>query len=157
MSDAPVRRILVAVDFSACSKAAVHYAAGLAAPVGATMDLLHVYMPEHHDELHAWWTTLDDRERAAKSLFSYITAARQGQLNELAVEVRLKGVRDVNVRLLEGVAAKAIVSEAKGYDLVVLGTQGRTRLRDFIIGSVAERVVRHSPVPVLVVPDPETA
>lgn len=154
-SNPPPRRILVAVDFSPCSTAAARFAAALAAPVGAVIDLLHVHLHEHDEELHAWWSTLDDRERAARSLLSYITAARQGELNELAVDVRRRGVRDVNVRLVEGVPAKAIVSEAKAYDLVVLGTQGRTRLRDFIIGSVAERVVRHSPVPVLVVPEVE--
>jgi nucleotide-binding universal stress UspA family protein len=156
MVGAPIRRILVPVDFSPCAKAAALFAAGMAAPLGAAVELLHVYLPEHSDELDAWWTTLDDRERAAKSLVSYVTAARQGQLNELAVDVRRRGVRDVEVRLLEGVPAKAIIAEAAAYDLIVVGTQGRTRLRDFIIGSVAERVVRHSPVPVLVVPERDT-
>ena len=51
-----------------------------------------------------------------------------------------------------GPAAETICEEAgKGYDLVVVSTHGRTGLSQFFIGSVAERVVRLSPTPVLVV------
>ena len=54
--------------------------------------------------------------------------------------------------LRRGPAADTICNEAgQGYELVIVSTQGRTGLAHVLIGSVAERVVRHAPVPVLVV------
>jgi nucleotide-binding universal stress UspA family protein len=59
------------------------------------------------------------------------------------------------VRLEAGVPATEIVRLARdGFDLVVLGTHGRTGFQHALLGSVAERVVRRSPVPVLTVRPP---
>jgi nucleotide-binding universal stress UspA family protein len=154
MDDLLLERVLVPVDFSTCSERAVRFAGRLAAPHDARVDLLHVYQePTGMHELEGWWGTLDDVERAQKSLASWIGSQGQGPLNELAVELHRLGVKQVETRLVPGKPAATILQLAPGYSLVVLGTHGRSALRDFFIGSVAERVSRRCPVPVLVVPE----
>ncbi|MCK4718510.1 MAG: universal stress protein, partial [Thermoplasmata archaeon] len=51
----------------------------------------------------------------------------------------------------EGSQAHAIVEEAKEHDLIVMGTLGRTGLGRLLLGSVAERVMRHAPCPVMLI------
>jgi nucleotide-binding universal stress UspA family protein len=53
------------------------------------------------------------------------------------------------VRVELGYAAQGIIDAARGHDSIVMATSGRTALTHFLIGSVAEKVVRHAPVPVL--------
>jgi nucleotide-binding universal stress UspA family protein len=90
--------------------------------------------------------------------------SRSGPLLEPLRQEGRKAVRDVEVagaqasldvitEIVEGVPAEEILdySATHGIDLVVMGTQGRTGVDRFVMGSVAERVVRQSPVPVLTV------
>lgn len=149
----PIRRILVPVDFSDCSKHAAAYAARLATALGARVELLHVFRPgEDWDEMSEWWDTLHPSERSQHSLQTLIQSARQGSLNELAVDVCRAGVEDVGTRLEVGSPAKTILAAAVGCDMIVMGTHGKGGLVELFIGSVAERVARRSPVPVLTVP-----
>jgi len=59
----------------------------------------------------------------------------------------------VTAELKHGVPAEVILDTAKeaGFDLVVVGTHGRRGVKRFLLGSVAERVIRHAHCPVLVV------
>ena len=57
----------------------------------------------------------------------------------------------VSSKLLSGIAAKAIVAETEPGDVIVMATHGRTGVRRWFIGSIAEEVLRHSAVPVLLV------
>lgn len=90
--------------------------------------------------------------------------SRSGPLLEPLRQEGREAVRDVEVagaqasldvitEIVEGVPAEEILdySATHGIDLVVMGTQGRTGVDRFVMGSVAERVVRQSPVPVLTV------
>jgi nucleotide-binding universal stress UspA family protein len=148
-----IAQILVPVDFSACSRKAAEHAAQLAHVTKASVTLLHAWHgPRADTDLSEWWESLRQEERAA-SLASYVTAEQQGRLNELAVLVRRAGVSEVETTLVEGKATKAILERAPDFDLVVMGTHGRSGVSGWLIGSVAERVVRHSPTPVLVVPE----
>ena len=61
-----------------------------------------------------------------------------------------KGI-NVKIRLEEGIPVKTILELSNEYDLIVMGTLGRTGMSKFLMGSVAERVVRASRCPVLVV------
>jgi nucleotide-binding universal stress UspA family protein len=97
----------------------------------------------------------------------YVVDTRVSQSGPLLEPLRQEGrkaVRDVEVagaqasldvitEIVEGVPAEEILdySATHGIDLVVMGTQGRTGVDRFVMGSVAERVVRQSPVPVLTV------
>ncbi|MDQ2056428.1 universal stress protein [Halobellus sp. H-GB7] len=90
--------------------------------------------------------------------------SRSGPLLELLQREGRKAVRNLEeagtqagltvvTEVVEGVPPQEILeySAMQGIDLIVMGTQGRTGIDRFVMGSVAERVVRHSPVPVLMV------
>jgi nucleotide-binding universal stress UspA family protein len=77
-------------------------------------------------------------------------AVAEAYLEDLAARVGRKGVA-VATRVVEGHPAERIVEAARGVDLVVMSTHGRTGLAHFLLGSTAERVVRHATVPVMVV------
>ena len=134
------QRILVPVDFSRTSADVLAFAKGYAADAGAQIVLLHVVEPLHVD-----WkmdTTELQRERQVHS-------ARL--LGELVV--REFGAGKVAAEIRTGAPVEAITSVARQtkVDLIVIGTHGRTGLKRVLLGSVAERVVRHAPCPVLVV------
>ncbi len=61
----------------------------------------------------------------------------------------------VKTLVIEGSPANEIITASKDYDLIVMGSLGRTGLSHLLMGSVAEKVVRHASCPVLVVRAPE--
>lgn len=62
---------------------------------------------------------------------------------------------DVETKLVEGVPVKVILEMSKEYDIIVIGTLGRTGISKLLMGSVAEKVVKASKCPVMVVRSPE--
>ncbi len=137
----PPRRILVAVDFGDASVRALRVAQSLADRFGATITALHaetVDVPPYftHDQLgtverhHA-----QDRQDAERYLAEFVAAHAPA----------------ATARLIEGPPVPTLVSAAIGHDLLVLGTHGRRGPTRWWIGSVAERVVRETPIPALVV------
>jgi universal stress protein A len=140
----PIRKILVPTDFSACAAVAVDHAVELAKRLEAEVRLLHVLpiVPFHVPgadmiQFPAEW--VEDSRNAALAALS--KEARRIAGIGVTTEVR-EGT------LHEGILAAAAESKA---DMIVIGTHGRTGLSHALIGSVAERVVRASPVPVLTV------
>ena len=136
-----VNRILVPVDFSGPSLAAMSYAHSLAALHDASLTVLHVVEPFHADMLMD--TTAIQREQR--------TAAFK-QLRALVAREFPAGAK-ATAKLRTGHPVETITRFAResGADLIVLSTHGRTGLSRALMGSVAERVVRHAPCPVLVV------
>ncbi len=141
-----VRRILCAVDFSDPAHEALHYSADLARLFDADLTLYHVYhfpgygMPEGS-------FVLPGPETMAK-MFAKIDE----RLAEWRAEAAERGAPRVDVATGEGSAWHEIVVRARtGYQLVVVGTHGHSGLRHMLLGSVADRVVRHAPCPVLTV------
>jgi len=141
---ARIERILVPVDFSPCSDSALSYATSLAQKLGAAVDVLHVWEPPAR--LEPWQPAEFDRFMQG-SLDEHRTELERlvGPLREEGIPMRHKVVADT--------AVPGIVHEADtgNYDLIVLGTHGRTGLRRVLLGSVAEAVVRHARCPVLTV------
>lgn len=142
-----IRRILVPVDFSEPSQRALDYAAELARPFGAAIEVLHVA------EVPAFVPSASLPEARASDL-SLVTLVRESadkMLTEFVVAAAARGVVVQASRLELGSPARVIteVAAAGDYDLIVLGTHGRTGLTRALMGSVAERVVRHAPCPVL--------
>lgn len=139
-----LRTILVPVDFSERSRAALNYAITLAQDFGGLLMVLHVL-----DPLLAAGRLESARLRQLKS-----SSRREAeeQLQALRPELVQSGVR-TQLFLRSGPATDIIVAfaVAKKADLIIMGSQGRTGLRRLLIGSVAERVVRHASCPVLVV------
>jgi universal stress protein A len=138
-----ITRILVPIDFSGDADAAFAYASALAATVGASLHLLHVV----EDPLAAgvWSSEIYTAEIAGLQI-NLVRDAEQrlrgyasGKAGEITTEVRT------------GHVARAVLEFAKenAIDLIVMGTHGRTGLAHVVMGSVAERVVRLAPCPVL--------
>jgi nucleotide-binding universal stress UspA family protein len=138
-------KILCAVDFSECSKAALHAAADLAKEHGATLTLVHVTVPPDHLYNGGIFNMAD----AAGA----IDAAAGSALIPWRQDAETRGAPRVDVLTLMGAAWEAIVRLARTSeaDLIVVGTHGRAGLNRALIGSVSERVVRHASCSVLVV------
>jgi len=141
-----VSKILVAVDFSPGSRAAVEYGAMFARALQSTVTLFHVYQTP--DSMSAIVPGADGAADDAKD-----RGLAQTWLEKLRTEA--KEYIDVEVAVLveHGSPAEEIValSHRSGFDLVVMGTHGRTGIRHVLMGSVAEAVVRLAPCPVLTI------
>jgi nucleotide-binding universal stress UspA family protein len=137
----PPRKILVATDFSEASARALRVAEALAARHGSAVTALHaetLEVPPYftHDQL--------------KDVERHRAQARREAQRYLEAYVR-SSAPSAAASLVDGPAVEAILAAAARHDLVVLGTHGRRGPSRWWLGSVAERVVRDSPVPALVV------
>jgi universal stress protein A len=147
-----VRKILVPVDFSDSSRLALAHAAAWAAPFGAKVDVLHVWQAPAFVPL----PSLPETSPTDATLVELVKKTAEQALDRFVADVTQRGIAVREALSEPGSPAHTIVDVAKkgGYDLVVLGTHGHTGLAHALIGSVAERVVRHASCPVLTVPTP---
>ena len=143
-----LKKILVPTDFSEHSAKAVTYGVELAAKFGAELHLLHVV--ETTPIMYGEGAAFVPAETAAQ-----LEAAAVKELNELKVD-SAAGLQVIR-KVVQGPPFVEVVRYAKdnASDLVVLGTHGRGAIAHMLLGSVAERVVRKTPCPVLVVRDEE--
>jgi nucleotide-binding universal stress UspA family protein len=146
-----LKRILAPVDFSAGSAAAFAYARMLAEAFGASVEVLHVVQPPH------FAMPLVTVEAQSLSFDAYARNVSSIELQQFLTEQRLGAHVAVTGRLEFGDPAHIIVKVAAegGINLIVMGAHGRTGLSHFLVGSVAEKVVRHAHCPVLAVPLPK--
>jgi nucleotide-binding universal stress UspA family protein len=140
-----VKRILVATDFSPGAQAAVDLAVTMARAIGGRITLLHV------DDLPAW-AYVGAEAMINEDLLRSLAALSAKKLAEARADLLDKGIT-VEIAQAEGPPYLAIVRAAElgKFDLIVVGTHGRTGLPHFLLGSTAEKVVRSSPIPVLTV------
>ena len=140
-----IKKILVPTDLSELSFAAIEYAKSLSKVYKAKLYLLHsvdvvpvVSFPTVDFTLE---TALNDETEKAKDIV------------EKLISDTLVDADNVTAVVRRGVAYHEIMKFVKdeAIDLIVMATHGRTGLPHIIMGSVAEKVVRHSPVPVLTV------
>lgn len=142
--------ILVPVDFSAHSELALRYATALASRVGASVDLFHVV--EDSVANGAWGSEFfipDFSEFRAR-----LVEEGQRLLERYRTLVGDAGI-PIHTAVHVGQPAQTITEYATtlGADLIVMGTHGRSGLSHLLMGSVAERVIRSAPCPVLTVRD----
>jgi universal stress protein A len=134
------KQICCAVDFSEHSLAALHRAVDLARRLEAELTLVHVFPPHE--------SALARAERALGMAEERIL----GRLGEWRAMAERELGREVRAQLLAGNPARELARRAcRGMDLLVVGTCGPAGLGRMLLGSVAERVVRDAPCPVLVV------
>lgn len=138
------RHIVLATDFSACSNHAATLAEQLALKFDARFTLVHVWEVPAYAYPGVTYSPIDVfsslEELAVKALHDAVEATRP----------RIPSVQGVLRRGAPAEELLAYVTEAKP-DLVVIGTHGRRGAAHLLLGSVAERVVQRSPVPVLTV------
>ena len=142
-----IEKILCPTDFSKASEHALQEAVDLAKALGAKVKVVHVFQRPVGIALEGAPVTIE----AAEQFLEQAHAELQKSLAKLHDQWKDKGV-DLEVELIEGAPYAAIVEEAAQSDLVVMATHGRTGFQRFVLGSVAERVVRTSPCPVFTIP-----
>ncbi len=140
---------MVPHDFSEPANHALTVAASLAAKHGGQVTVLHVLTPFYsgpgyptQDEI-AW-------KRPAE-----IAAERQRWLERIVRDRLKRRARLVTCQVARNEPLPAILKAAKSADSIVMATLGRTGLAHLLIGSVAAKVVRHAPIPVLTVRAPK--
>ena len=131
-----LKRILVPIDFSGCSKKALQYAISLAQDYHARVVLIHVL-----EERLAVGQRLRDLEMELETL------ARQEGRGKVLITTR--------VRVGEPLREIIDLARAEAADLLLISTHARAGLPDFCLGSAAEQIVRYAPCPVLVVREQE--
>ena len=142
-----IKNILVPTDFSASANAALVYAKDLADKFGAHVHLLHVVpLPSFYSA---------SIELSTAPLKEMMLEAETSARDALASRGHAIGLPDsrITVHSTIGLPVSEIFRfiEEEAIDLVVMGTHGRGVVEHLLLGSVAERVVRRSPVPVLTV------
>lgn len=143
-------RILVPVDYSDHSLKALGFAAEIASQSGATLDIVHVWdRPTYVSD-----GVLVGHGKDQRPLGDLIRENAEKEMQEFLGKLALPAGLSVRQRLISGDPAGALLKEMEDekYDLVVVGRHGRTGLAHFLLGSVAEKLVRHAPVAVLTVP-----
>ncbi len=141
-----IGKILVPTDFSEHAERALSTATSLAHVLGATLHVVHVgpvvpYFGPPFAPGRAFAHELIAESR--KEFDAYMEALRTRKIEAAGT-------------FAEGIAYVEINRIAKdvGADLIVMGSHGRTGIEHALLGSVAERVVRTSPIPVMVIPAP---
>jgi universal stress protein A len=141
-----LKRILVPLDFSEHSRCALRFAREWAARFGSEICLLHVIEP-----MNTYGILAADPIPVPMPVTDLHEPARA----ELAriVQQEFSDSAKVSVQLRDGVPYDAISNAAREWDadLIIVATHGRTGLTHVLMGSTAERVVRHAPCPVLTV------
>ena len=145
-SDVVIKHILVATDFSPPAEEAVRRALELAEALHAEVTLLH-----------AWFAPIyampSGRELVPDpTIIAEMASSARVQLEALRERLTRPGLK-LSTRVVEGPPAETIVrvADSEKFDLLVVGTHGRTGMRHLLLGSVAERVVRIAHTPVMTV------
>ncbi|MGI5817046.1 MAG: universal stress protein [Armatimonadota bacterium] len=137
----PFDHLLFPTDLSEASGAAFERIRPLAAATGARVTLYHVDNPPAYDE-------------GAAADMDALHAEARGELERMADELRESGIDDVRTIVTTGAPAVSAVryAESEGVTIIAMATQGRGAMEELMVGSVALKVARTSPVPVLMIP-----
>ena len=140
-----IKKILCPTDFSDTSKSAIDWAVSLASSQHAELWLLHVV--DHLQGFEHYQIFLLTPHEIAEKLVD----PAKGELSKIALKIK-KNIK-IETAIKQGKTFVEIIKTAKeqGIDLIVIGSHGRTGLSHVLIGSVAEKVSRKAPCPVLIV------
>lgn len=145
-SDAQDMNIVVGVDGSDGSKRALRWAAEEARARGGRLTLVRAWYPSA--SLYGFGFGLIDAEAV-----SDLRILAQKQLEEICTENAdiLDGI-DVDCRVVEDLAANALLEAARDADLLVVGTRGHGGFAGLLLGSVSAHCAHHTPCPLVIVP-----
>jgi nucleotide-binding universal stress UspA family protein len=140
----PYRRILCATDFSVDAGAALNRAVMVAQEHGASLEVLHVLAHESLDALRQWVPEpLAFGER--------LTGALRTELESCAAAAAARAGVRIETRVVVGDVTQSILERAGSADLLAIGAHGSNPLKDFMIGTTAERLAGQCTTPILVV------
>jgi nucleotide-binding universal stress UspA family protein len=141
--------VVVGVDGSCGSRAALADAMRSAAHRGARLEVIAVYEPPEW-RLPTSLTPLPSRAEIEESLLGAV----RGMVTDVAYEVGGEHLvrPEIHVHVVPGAAAEVLVAAARGADELVVGHRGRGPVASAVLGSVGWRCVLHAPCPVRVVP-----
>jgi len=144
------RSILVPVDYSEPSRRALELA--LALDQAAEVTVVHAWDRPAYVGDHV--VTHTDGSR--RSLSELIRENAEREMSEFLAQVNVPAGKSFQHRLITGDPVAAILAEASkaGYDVMVVGSNGRSGMTKLLLGSVTEKLIRLSPIPVLTVPPP---
>ena len=144
-----LKTILVPSDFSECSHAALRYGLELARRFDARLHVLHVVQ----DPLSQPWAA----EGFAAPAFDIVEDWRKEAKAKLAAQIPAADAARVTVEATIAWPFGEILryAEAQKIDLIVMGTHGRGGMSHLLLGSIAEKVIRRAPCPVLTVRHPQ--
>jgi universal stress protein A len=144
-----IRKILVPTDFSDCSEAALEYGRRMAEAFGASLHLLHVVQDPYTQP----WAAEAFPAPLGDLLAEWEVQARNRMVSSLSEAERAS----VTIATQIGSPFLEIVryAQEQQIDLIVIGTHGRGPIGHMLLGSVAEKVVRKAPCPVLTVRHPQ--
>ena len=141
----PIKKILCSVDLSDHSAEVAEYAALLASKLGAEVTAIYVA------PTLSQYTGFKVPQSDIHAFVGEIVSGAQASMNAFVAE-HFEGVKATG-EVLFGYASDEILAKAKrdDMDLIVMGTHGRKGIDRIIFGSVAEKVVKNSPIPVLTI------
>jgi nucleotide-binding universal stress UspA family protein len=147
----PPKNILVPVDFSDCSRDALEVAITWAQQFGSEITVLHAWQTPHFVSPDLMVSLPNE---PGTPFIDYMGNEARAALESFLENIPRPDAVELNNRLEVGEAAEVIqeVLDEGEHQLVVMGTHGRRGLERLLMGSVAERTIRTSPVPVLTVP-----
>jgi nucleotide-binding universal stress UspA family protein len=137
------RRIVVGVDGSVPSKAALVWAAGQARLTGAVVEAVIAWGYPAMFGYRVPVTPDVSVEELAKRSVEHAVAEVSGSAGQLAVRSRV----------VEGDAARVLLDASEGAELLVVGNRGHGRLAESVLGSVSQHCVHHATCPVVVIRD----
>lgn len=142
-----MKTILAPIDFSDVTGVVVEAAARIAKAFQASLCLLHVAPPDPD------FIGYEPGPQTVRDGVAQKFRKEHRQLQELEADLKSKGL-DIHALLVQGATAEKILQEAKrlGTEMIVMGSCGHGALRKLLVGSVAERILRKAPCPVLIVP-----
>lgn len=143
-----LKKILVATDFGEASAAALRYGRELATAFAATLRVLHVA-----EDLSVTGVGLNGYAGLPPEVLQDIERAARQQTENLVTDDDRRLLKAEAITITSNRIAATIVdyARANAIDLIVVGTHGRRALTHMMLGSVAERIVRTAPCPVLTV------
>jgi universal stress protein A len=140
------KRILVPVDYSEPSRRALE----LALQLGGEVTVIHVWdRPAYVGD-----QVIAQADGSRRSIVELIRDGAEQEMSEFLAKVSTPAGKPCRHELISGEPVSAILAVAgrPEYDLMVVGTHGRTGVTKLLLGSVTERLIRLSPIPVLTVP-----
>jgi universal stress protein A len=143
------KKILVPTDFSPSSKLALEYAVALAAAFHSKVHVFNAWeVPAYlRPDLTVWVGDV------STTLSIHACSEAQKAMREFLADAKVEENENITTQVVNGAPYATILSQAREgrFDLIAMGTHGRTGVAHLVLGSVAERVVRHAGCPVLTV------